>query len=87
MSESDGGPLSWLLLPVTWPGVLLVFALNHVKDTIDRELYDPKTLEKRLIEARLLYELGEMSEEDYDRLESQIVQRLTELEQAQEESW
>lgn len=87
MSESDGGLLTWLLLPVTWPGILLTFALNHLAETIDRELYDPKTLEKRLIEARLLYELGEMSQGDYDRLESEIVRRLTELEQEREESW
>ena len=80
----SGGLLGLLLLPLTGPARGLVFVLEQLREMVDKELYDPKTLERNLMEVRVLYELGEIAEEDYLRAEKALTERLAELRQ---EGW
>ena len=84
MSESNLSFFDLLLLPITGPAKGLLFVLEQIRDTVDRELYNPEVLEQQLMEARMLYELGEMEVGDYERLEAQIVSRLTEIRRQRE---
>lgn len=84
MSESNLSLFDLLLLPITGPAKGLLFVLEQIRDTVDRELYNPEVLEQQLMEARMLYELGEMEVGDYERLEAQIVSRLTEIRRQRE---
>jgi hypothetical protein len=84
LSESNLSLFDLLLLPITGPAKGLLFVLEQIRDTVDRELYNPEVLEQQLMEARMLYELGEMEVGDYERLEAQIVSRLTEIRRQRE---
>ena len=84
MSESNMSLFDLLLLPITGPAKGLLFVLEQIRDAADRELYNTEALERQLMEARMLYELGELEAADYERLEAQIVGRLTEIRRQQE---
>ncbi|MDP2859768.1 MAG: gas vesicle protein GvpG [Bacillota bacterium] len=80
----SGGLLGLLLFPLTGPVRSMIFVLEQLRELVDKELYDPKTLERHLMEVRVLYELGEIAEEDYLRAEKTLTERLAEIRQ---EGW
>lgn len=82
MAEGDElGLLDLVFLPVTAPLRGLRFILEQIRDAADRELYDPAAVERKLIEARVLYELGEMPAAEYQEIEAMVTERLREIRQ------
>lgn len=86
MPASSLSFMDLLLFPLTWPLQLLRFTAEQLKAAVDQEWNDSERLEERLMQALVLYELGEMTTEDYKQVETEIVQRLAELRE-QGESW
>ena len=66
---------------------LLTFPLAPVRGTIwiaerlleeaERQLNDPEAIEQQLLEAEERFERGEMSEEEFERIEDELLRRLT----------
>ncbi|MBC8231034.1 gas vesicle protein GvpG [bacterium] len=66
-----------LLFP--FKGILAIF--KEIQKYADRELNDKEELQKKLLETQLLFEMGEMSEEEYNERETYILDRLEALEE------
>jgi hypothetical protein len=64
-----------ILLPLA-PVEGVVWLTRTIHDVAERELNDPKILRRRLYEAQLAYEHGEISKEELDQIEEQILDRL-----------
>jgi gas vesicle protein GvpG len=57
----------------------LRFVLDKVAAAVDTELNDDTALREQLLAAQMRLELGEMTQEDFDALESDILARLREI--------
>lgn len=55
------------------------FVLDKVASAVDAELNDDTALREQLLEAQMRVELGEMSPEEFDALESEILARIREI--------
>lgn len=75
----DAGLLDILLMPIVLPARGFIFLLEQIRDAADRELFDPENLERKLMEVRMLYELGEIGEEEYSEAERAISARLGQI--------
>jgi|WetSurMetagenome_2_1015567.scaffolds.fasta_scaffold1633963_2 hypothetical protein len=64
-----------LTLPVSGPMKGLVFIARHIQKQADGELapLDPQAL---LLEVEMLYELGQIGEEDYVRRQDELLELL-----------
>lgn len=58
--------------------------MNILHDMAIRELYDLEDIRNRLKETQLLYELGELEQEEYDRQREALNEELEEAEAAHE---
>lgn len=61
----------------------LRFVLDKVATVVDAELNDDTALREQLMAAQMRVELGEMSQEDFESLEADILQRLREIRERQ----
>ncbi len=59
------------------------FVLDKVAAAVDTELNDDSVLRERLLNAQMQLELGEISQEDFDALEADIVARIREIKERQ----
>ena len=75
MDEMQLSLLDLLLLPVSLPVRGFVLLLEQVRSAADRELYDPDTVGRNLVEQQLRYEMGEIGEPDYRWALSQLSAR------------
>jgi hypothetical protein len=57
----------------------LRFVLDKIAAVADSELNDDTALREHLLAAQMQLELGEMSQEDFDALEADILVRLREI--------
>jgi hypothetical protein len=64
----------------------LRFVLDKVAAAADVELNDDTALREQLLEAEMRLELGEMSQEEFNALEAEILQRLREIRERQQGS-
>ena len=62
----------------------LRFVLDKVATVVDAELNDDTALREQLMAAQMRVELGEMSQEDFDVLEAEILVRLREIRERQQ---
>jgi hypothetical protein len=62
----------------------LRFVLDKVATVVDAELNDDSALREQLMAAQMRVELGEMSQEDFDVLEAEILVRLREIRERQQ---
>ena len=63
------------------------FVLAKIAQAVESELNDESRLREELLAAQMRFELGEISDEDFATLESELLRRLRELrEQAREEA-
>jgi hypothetical protein len=67
-----------LLLPMRG----LVGILKEIHKYAEKETGDPDRLQEKLLEAQTLFEMDEITEEDYRRREEEIMDRLNTLEPA-----
>jgi hypothetical protein len=63
----------------------LRFVLDKVATIADQELNDEQQLRERLLDAQLANDLGEMSDEEFGRLEADVLVRMRELREARGE--
>ena len=62
----------------------LRFVLDKVATVVDTELNDDTALREQLMAAQMRVELGEMSQEDFDAFEADILARLREIRERQQ---
>lgn len=55
------------------------FVLDKVATAVDQEMNDEGRLREELLAAQMRYELGEMSDEDFDAFQDDILERLREI--------
>jgi len=59
------------------------FVLDKVAAAVETELNDDAVLRERLLDAQMRVELGEMSQDDFDALEVEILARIREIKERQ----
>ena len=59
------------------------FVLDKVAAAVETELNDDSVLRERLLDAQMRVELGEMSQEDFDAFEADILVRIREIKERQ----
>src|SRR5262245_392595 len=59
------------------------FVLDKLAAAVDSELNDDTALRERLLDAQMRLELGELSQEEFDDLEAEIVARIREIKERQ----
>jgi gas vesicle protein GvpG len=62
----------------------LRFVLDKVAAAADQELNDDTALRQQLLDAQMRVELGEMNEEEFAALETEILARLREIRERRE---
>ena len=62
----------------------LRFVLDKVATVVDAELNDDTALREQLLAAQMRVELGEMSQAEFDALETDILARLREIRERQQ---
>jgi hypothetical protein len=62
----------------------LRFVLDKVATVVDRELNDDTALREQLLNAQMRLEVGEISQDEFDALESDILARLREIREHQQ---
>jgi hypothetical protein len=60
----------------------LRFVLDKVATVVDQEMNAEERLRERLLNAQLASDLGEMSEEEFRRIEEDVLARLREIREA-----
>lgn len=61
------------------------FVLDKVASAVDQEMNDEGRLREELLAAQMRYELGEMSDEEFAELESDVLARLREIRERERE--
>jgi len=57
----------------------LRFVLDKIATAVDTEMNDDSALREQLLAAQMRVELGEMSQDEFNRLEADILARLREI--------
>ncbi|MDI6889673.1 MAG: gas vesicle protein GvpG [Thermodesulfovibrionales bacterium] len=77
--ESDGG-LGFGLLDVVFPFLIpvkgVVWIGKKLKETADAEITDKSKVQEELLELQMRFEMGEIGEEEYEKKESKLLERL-----------
>jgi len=56
-----------------------------IYDYVDKEVNDVGKLQQQLLEARLKYEMDDIPEEEYQELETYLIQRIREIKEKEME--
>jgi hypothetical protein len=59
------------------------FVLDKIAAAVETELNDDGQLREQLLAAQMRVELGEMTEEEFDELEAEIIARIREIKERQ----
>ncbi|SFE92510.1 gas vesicle protein GvpG [Alteribacillus iranensis] len=59
----------------TWPLDTVLAVANKVKDEADKELYDIEHIQKKLAHLQMVYEMEEISEEEFESQEEDLLRR------------
>jgi len=75
-----------LALPVTEPtnGLMAIFRL--IRDEVDKEHANPEVLKQQLAQLQRMLDNGEIDEDIYEELEEEILDKLDEIYEMQENS-
>ncbi|MGP4061217.1 gas vesicle protein GvpG [Halobacillus litoralis] len=71
----------------TSPINLIVKVGEHVKEEVDKEMYDLEHIQKKLVQLQMMYELEEISEEAYTAQEEELLQRYEIAKKLEMEQW
>jgi len=63
----------------------LVWLGKKINDVVEKELYDEEGIKEKLMELQLRLELEEISEEEYNKQEKELLARLDAIRKAKEE--
>ncbi|MEB3886517.1 gas vesicle protein GvpG [Lyngbya sp. CCY1209] len=78
--------LRLLLSPLTAPLDGIVWIGEQLLERAEAELDDRDNLNKRLLALQLAYDMGDISEEDFDEQEEELLQQIQALEEAEREA-
>ncbi len=59
------------------------FVLDKVAAAVETELNDDTVLRERLLDAQMRVELGEMTQQEFDELEAEILARIRDIKERQ----
>jgi len=59
------------------------FVLDKIAAAVETELNDDTVLRERLLDAQMRLELGELTQEEFDQLEADIIERIREIKERQ----
>jgi hypothetical protein len=60
---------------------------EHVKEEVDKEMYDLEHIQKKLIQLQMMYELEEITEEFYEQQEEELLVRYEVAKKLEMEQW
>ncbi len=72
------------ILGVNLPGLDMIWTLEQIYRFAYRELYNPDKIKNQIKEARLLYEFGELTSEEYCQRNHDLMQKLKLAQKAEE---
>jgi len=72
------------LAGITIPGLDMIWNFEQIRDYAYREMYDPENIKDDIKENRLLYEFGEITREEYERTNDELMRQLKMAERGQE---
>lgn len=72
---------------VTGPLNMVKKVGEKIQEEADKELYDLPTIQKKLVELQMKYELQEMSEEEYKHKEAELLERYEIAKRKELEQW
>ena len=72
---------------VSGPINLVIKIGEKVKEEADKELYDLTTIQQKLIQLQMMYELGEIPEEAYKNTEEELLTRYEIAKRLEMEQW
>ena len=79
-----GGLLKLVTFPVSLPLDGLLWVANRIKDQAEAVYYDEGAVRARLLELELKLDLGEISEEDYQTAEDELIDLLNDIRERRE---
>ncbi|WP_221567452.1 gas vesicle protein GvpG [Alkalihalobacillus sp. TS-13] len=72
---------------VTSPMNLVIKVGEKVKEEVDKELHDLPTIQQKLIQLQMMYELEEIPEDVFKEKEEELLQRYEIAKQKEMEQW
>lgn len=78
--------LRLLLAPLTAPLDGIVWIGEQILERAEAELDDKENLNKRLLALQLAYDMGDISEEDFQEQEEELLQQILALEDSQRQA-
>jgi hypothetical protein len=69
---------------ITIPGLDLIWTFEQIRKFAYREMYNPTKIKNAIKENRLLYEFGEISREEYEQSNAELMRKLRLAERALE---
>ncbi|WP_100408005.1 gas vesicle protein GvpG [Bacillus solitudinis] len=72
---------------ISAPINLVIKIGEKVKEEADKELYDLPTIQQKLIQLQMMYELGEIPEEAYKNKEEELLMRYEVAKRLEMEQW
>lgn len=66
------------------PGLDLIWTFEQIRDYAHKEMYNPEKIRNRIKENRMLYEFGDITRGEYDRINTELMRQLTLAERGQE---
>ncbi|UJL47063.1 gas vesicle protein GvpG [Virgibacillus sp. NKC19-16] len=72
---------------VTWPFDAVIKVGEKVKEEADKELYDLSTIQQKLIQLQMMYELEEIPEEVFQEQEQELLIRYEIAKRKEMEQW
>ncbi|MCA1010423.1 gas vesicle protein GvpG [Halobacillus halophilus] len=71
----------------TSPIDLIVKVGEHVKEEVDKEMYDLDHIQKKLVNLQMMYELDEISQDVYEAQEEELLERYEIAKRMELEQW
>jgi hypothetical protein len=72
---------------VTAPLKLVKTVGEKVQEEVDKEQYDLPTIQKKLAQVQMSYELGEISQDEYAQQEEELLERYETAKQQELDQW
>lgn len=72
---------------VSAPINMVIKVGEKIKEEADKELYDLPTIQQKLIQLQMMYELGEIPEEAFQEKEDELLARYEIAKQREMEQW
>jgi len=68
-----------LTFPVSYPLKGLKWISEKIQRQVDQEMFSPEKVEHELLELQMMHEIGDISDEEFSKKETELLDRLDEL--------